>query len=190
MANNVSVTVAEVERPSKTWFPISILSLILLIWLFAIHVDPEIYEVYGAGIALGSWIVLSIILFILFILILGFSLISLPSHETPRDDDKKDDSEVTMKAETGVASAPAPMPNGPQDNIVDYPDKVSGVVYGDTFVPVGDGDTVKLRTMLVRSCMICDHQDACWDKVKGKMKRTKFLRNIDCKQGLKVDVKI
>ena len=95
MANNVVVTVAEVERPSKSWFPISILSLILLVWLFALHVDPDIYNAYGMGIALKSWIIISIILFILFILVLVFSLISLPAHETPVKEEKETKQETS-----------------------------------------------------------------------------------------------
>jgi hypothetical protein len=69
--------------------------------------------------------------------------------------------------------------------LVEYPKKVPGGVYGDTIVRVDPLTKLNLRTLLVRSCMICDRQGKCWDEFMDTVGRNDFLDNIDCKKGLR-----
>ena len=69
--------------------------------------------------------------------------------------------------------------------LVEYPKKVPGGVYGDTIVRVDPLTKLNLRTLLVRSCMICDRQGKCWDEFMETVSRDEFLDNIDCKKGLR-----
>jgi len=70
-------------------------------------------------------------------------------------------------------------------NLVEYPKKVPGGVYGDTIVRVDPLTKLNLRTLLVRSCMICDRQGKCWDEFMDSVSQDEFLNNIDCKKGLR-----
>ncbi|UCE74849.1 MAG: hypothetical protein JSV56_03870, partial [Methanomassiliicoccales archaeon] len=49
--------------------------------------------------------------------------------------------------------------------LVEYPKKVPGGVYGDTIVRIDPLTKLNLRTLLVRSCMICDRQGKCWEEI-------------------------
>lgn len=69
--------------------------------------------------------------------------------------------------------------------LVEYPKKVPGGVYGDTIVRVDTRTKLNLRTLLVRSCMICDRQGKCWEEIMDTIPRDDFLMNIDCKKGLR-----
>jgi len=69
--------------------------------------------------------------------------------------------------------------------LVEYPKKVPGGVYGDTIIRVDPWTKLNLRTLLVRSCLICDRQGKCWEEVMDTISRDEFLENIDCKKGLR-----
>ncbi|UCC41113.1 MAG: hypothetical protein JSV96_06715 [Candidatus Aminicenantes bacterium] len=69
--------------------------------------------------------------------------------------------------------------------LIEYPKKVPGGVYGDTIVRVDPRTKLNLRTLLVRSCMICDRQGKCWEEIMDTIPRDDFLMNIDCKKGLR-----
>jgi hypothetical protein len=69
--------------------------------------------------------------------------------------------------------------------LIEYPKKVAGGVYGDTIIRVDPRTKLNLRTLLVRSCLICDRQGKCWEEVMDTIPRDKFMENIDCKKGLR-----
>ncbi len=68
--------------------------------------------------------------------------------------------------------------------LIEYPKKVPGGVYGDTIVRVDPRSKLNLRTLLVRSCMICDRQGKCWEEIQDAIPRDQFQENIECKKGL------
>lgn len=69
--------------------------------------------------------------------------------------------------------------------LVEYPKKVPGGVYGDTIVRVDPRTKLNLRTLLIRSCLICDRQEKCWEEIQDVVSRDDFLDNIECKKGLR-----
>ena len=69
--------------------------------------------------------------------------------------------------------------------LIEYPKKVPGGVYGDTIIRTAPREKLNLRTLLVRSCMICDRQGKCWEEIKDTLSRDDFLGNIECKKGLR-----
>ncbi len=70
--------------------------------------------------------------------------------------------------------------------LVEYPKKVPGGVYGDTIIRVDPRTKLNLRTLLVRSCLICDRQEKCWEEIQDVVSRDDFLDNIECKKGLRM----
>ncbi|UCE38047.1 MAG: hypothetical protein JSW00_02050 [Thermoplasmata archaeon] len=69
--------------------------------------------------------------------------------------------------------------------LIEYPKKVPGGVYGDTIIRVDPRTKLNTRTLLVRSCMICDRQGKCWEEVQDTVPEDIFLENIECKKGLR-----
>ena len=88
----------------------------------------------------------------------------------------------------------APAPRAPEPparpvgrEVFEYPPKVSGGIYADSHIPIGEGRFLKLRTMIARSCLLCDEQGRCWDIVRTDVEQEFFRSNIDCKEGLKIE---
>ncbi len=95
-------------------------------------------------------------------------------------------------AKAAAAKAPAPKaPEPPAEpagrEVFEYPPKVSGGIYADSHIPVGEGRFLKLRTLIARSCLLCDEQGRCWDIVRTDVDQDFFTSNIDCKEGLKIE---
>jgi len=86
------------------------------------------------------------------------------------------------------SAAPAPAKKEGNAEIVEYPEKVSGGIYADTHLPIGDGKFLKLRTLIARSCLLCEEHDKCFTLVRQDMSAEGFDSNIDCKQGLNIEV--
>ena len=104
-----------------------------------------------------------------------------------------------MEVKTPAVKTPAPTPapsSAPKAHeppakpagreVFEYPPKVSGGIYADSHIPFGEGRFLKLRTMIARSCLLCDEQGKCWDIVRTDVDQEFFSSNIDCKEGLKI----
>jgi hypothetical protein len=72
-----------------------------------------------------------------------------------------------------------------EHGIVEYPPQITGGIYSDTLIPVGGHKILKLRTIIARSCLICDKQVECWPKVRRVISKEDFKTNIECKGGLR-----
>jgi hypothetical protein len=100
---------------------------------------------------------------------------------------------VTAKPAPAAPAAPAPaVPLEPEEGagkpqIIEYPEKTSGGIYADTHIPVGGGRYLKLRTLVARSCILCDEQDRCFNIVRHNVSAEGFKSNIDCREGLKIE---
>jgi len=95
-------------------------------------------------------------------------------------------------ASKGVPVAKAPVEetskDGGKPEVVEYPEKTSGGIYADTHVPIGGGRFLKLRTMVARSCLLCDEQDNCYTLVRHSVSMGDFKSNIDCRDGFKSEL--
>ncbi|RLF30416.1 MAG: hypothetical protein DRJ99_02580 [Thermoplasmata archaeon] len=65
-----------------------------------------------------------------------------------------------------------------------YPKDVEGGVFSSNYIDVDENTVLKLRTLLVRACMLCGKRVECWPKYRGKVDKEDFLANIDCIDGL------
>ena len=92
------------------------------------------------------------------------------------------------QVEVPPTAAPASPKKEGTPQIVEYPEKVSGGIYADSHLPMGDGRFLKLRTLVARSCLLCDEHDKCFTLVRHDMSAEGFNSNIDCKQGLELEV--
>jgi hypothetical protein len=96
-------------------------------------------------------------------------------------------------ASTGTRSSskgPAPQAvtvKAGKPEVVEYPEKISGGIYADSHVPIGDGKFLKLRSMIARSCLLCDEQNRCWDIIRSDIDEADFKSNTDCKEGLGIE---
>jgi hypothetical protein len=72
-----------------------------------------------------------------------------------------------------------------EHGIVEYPPQITGGIYSDSLIPVGKGKILKLRTIIARSCLICDKQVECWPKSRRLVSKEDFKSNIECKGGLR-----
>jgi len=72
-----------------------------------------------------------------------------------------------------------------EQGIIEYPPQITGGIYSDTLLPVGKGKLLKLRTIIARSCLICDKQVECWPKSRRVVSKEDFKSNIECKGGLR-----
>ncbi len=95
---------------------------------------------------------------------------------------------AAAKSAAPAAKAPAPeaTPLSGRKEVLEYPPKVSGGIYADSHIPLGGGRHLKLRTLIARSCLLCDEQDRCWDIVRHDVDQDFFRTNIDCKEGLNI----
>ncbi|MBM4249819.1 MAG: hypothetical protein FJ149_10405 [Euryarchaeota archaeon] len=94
---------------------------------------------------------------------------------------------ATKGAASAKASAPAPAPRPAGREVFEYPPKVSGGIYADSHIPLGEGRFLKLRTQIARSCLLCDEQQTCWEIVRTGVEQEIFASNIDCKEGLNIE---
>jgi hypothetical protein len=98
---------------------------------------------------------------------------------------------ASKKPAAAIAAAPrAPEPPAKpaaSREVFEYPPKISGGIYADSHIPVGEGRFLKLRTIIARSCLLCDEQGKCWDIVREDVEQDLFRSNIDCKEGLKIE---
>jgi outer membrane biosynthesis protein TonB len=62
---------------------------------------------------------------------------------------EKKEVQARVEVEEPVKAEVIEQPEPPK--IIEYPIEVSGGVYGDTFIPVGDGMILKLRTLIIDS---------------------------------------
>lgn len=93
---------------------------------------------------------------------------------------------ITVESQPEVVLATPKKEGKPE--IVEYPEKVSGGIYADTHLPIGDGRFLKLRTLIARSCLLCEEHDKCFTLIRHDMSADGFNSNIDCKQGLNIEV--
>ena len=188
----------EREGISPALWLVPILAIIILFYYFFISMGYNLPTFgrtmdqlkYGSVIILGA--------------LLGVLAVShaLDRRATAASEDESDEVETEEVEETPVAKArpqtkgpqkvPAPKPPEPPAKpagreVFEYPPKVSGGIYADSHISLGDGRLLKLRTQIARACLLCDEQGKCWDIVRTDVDQDFFQSNIDCKEGLKIE---
>lgn len=161
-----------------------LISFFALIWLLAIDFNSHYYEAYGFGIPMVTARSGVIGLYVVFIVIITISYITKAVGG--------EEGEVQMAEVVGGGVAEASEGEGGgivveevKEKTLEYPPKISGAIYGDVYVDVGDDTKLLVRTVLARLCVLCDNQHACWEKVKGKISWEDFINNTECKVGLR-----
>ncbi len=161
-----STTVAHVrvaEKQRAHWFGI-IIGVIVFGWVFLLHVYPSLLFIFKFGFGLQGWRLLSLI--ILGVVALGeLGAYARAKTTTPVIEEKTAERE--------------------EKKIYEYPPKVTGVIYADTYIPIEENVFLKVRSMLARSCKICYNREECWEKAREKMSEEEFLSNMECKEGLR-----
>lgn len=199
------------KRVSGSIFIVPFLAIILMMWLFALHMYPDIYEKYGYDITLEVWRIIGLLILIILIAMvfmasmstgspgvvvssekkpmMAISDVKKPLEVVPDQEEEADEkAEFVADDEKGEEEKPVkPADKGPK--MVDYPPKITGGVYGDTIIPLGRIAKVNIRTIIVRSCSICNHKKDCWGAVKDVLSEDDFKFNVDCIPGLEKVIK-
>jgi flagellar basal body-associated protein FliL len=213
MQGETKLEEANAHKASGSIWIFVIISFFLFIWLMMINLQPDFYdESMSFGLDFTTWIIIYCLIMIFFfaIIMVGYfpfqagtpaavgaatedstktqEFKAVPSENTEAQPEvlvvEAEAIEVELEEEEGVQTGS--VYEGPiKPKLVEYPKKVPGGVYGDTIIRVDYDTKLNLRTLLVRSCMICDRQDKCWEEVRAFLDRDKFLENIECKSGLR-----
>jgi hypothetical protein len=196
--------------PAGLWL-VPLLAVLLFIWVLILKLDayPPLFFKSDNQQPLA----IAAIFQVLFLLLLGLVYSSRSKIEDETIDELKKtyvspeekigkttkgdevDGEELIEVETEVVEeeemkAP-PTKKAPETlvdtehGIVEYPPQITGGIYSDTLIPVGRGNILKLRTIIARSCIICDKQVECWPKVRRLISKEDFKSNIECKGGLR-----
>ena len=72
-----------------------------------------------------------------------------------------------------------------EKTFIEYPEKITGGIYGDAVIDIGNGTQLVFRHMLARVCAVCDKRNNCWQQVRDNMTEKDFKSNTDCKDGLR-----
>ena len=198
------------KRVSGGIFLVPILAFMLMVWLFALHMYPDIYAEHSYGLSLELWRIVGLIILIILIAIILMAFMSTgnttvvvssptpmkaiveaekppevilddtPEEKPSAGDDDKPEFVEDEKAEK-------PKEKGPQ--MIDYPPKITGGVYGDNVIPLGQIAKVNIRTIIIRACSICGHKAQCWSDVKDVLDEDDFKFNVDCIPGLEKMIK-
>jgi hypothetical protein len=186
----------EREGMSPALWLVPILAIIDLLYYFLLSMG---YDLPTFGLSMWAFNYGSVGIQGALLVVLAVSH-ALDRRATAASDDEADESEVEEVEEAPApkpkaAAAPkAPAPRAPEPpakpagrEVYEYPPKVSGGIYADSHIPFGDGRFLKLRTLIARSCLLCDEQGRCWDIVRTDVEQEFFRSNIDCKDGLKIE---
>jgi len=203
----------EPPRPSAPkWLAIfPTVSGIMLLWLFALRLD--LYSPFYFDANQQAPIAIVIALDVLFLILLGIAFSSRARHDEERIDElaktyvapeervgaSKEggevDGEELVEVEPEVVEdedmqAAPPLKSKHEalihdQGVIDYPPQITGGIYSDTLVPVGRGTILKLRTIIARSCILCDKKVECWPRSRRTITKEDFMANTECKGGLR-----
>jgi len=191
----------EREGISPALWMVPILAIIILLYYFSLSMGFD-WPTFGRSmdqLKYGSVIVLGALLGILAVSHALDRRASVASEDDVEETDVEEVEEVPApkpktEARNTSVKAPAPAPKSPETSakpagkeVFEYPPKVSGGIYADSHLSIGEGRFLKLRTMIARSCLLCDEQGKCWDIVRTDVEQEFFASNIDCKEGLKIE---
>lgn len=141
-----------------------LLAIIVMLWVFLLHASPSLFHMFPFGITLGQWRIISLVLLALVLAAEGYTYMNVGEA-------------------SGGSAEEAEIKPGKRT--IEYPPKITGVIYADTYVTLSDSRDVKVRTMLARTCPLCENKDDCWEKTKGKISEDDFASNMECMEGLR-----
>ena len=164
MAEDNIASVKTVKEYKIKWLA-PLLAFLFMAWVMLLHVSPDFYHTFPFPFSLSVWR-LGAIIFLLVLLVaelVAYASVGR-SHIT--------EEEILSASKKEVAQ-------------VEYPAKIFGVIYADTYIPLEDDEELKLRTMLARACSLCEKEEECWEKHSGILAREDFNSNLECVKGLR-----
>ncbi|MEW5761492.1 MAG: hypothetical protein AB1779_12080 [Candidatus Thermoplasmatota archaeon] len=171
----------------------TVIGILYLFWLIIL----PIYFPKFFGIPFEYWVNFGILIIVLLIFITTLAFlfqrtgeekkVVITTHE-PHEEllEVEPDYVETRKIEIPkeVVEMEEKFPIGYKE-VIEYPKKVKGGIYGNAYIPLKDGRLLKLRTLLLRACILCEEQDICWQSCKKFVDFNEFKENVDCREGLK-----
>jgi len=161
------------------WWPVFV-AVPLTLFLFYIHLKPSLYESFGAGMALQTWTTVIILAMGILVFFSGMRYLSLGAEEEEAEEipttesGQEQDSDNVVVEDVEVQRA----------DTIEYPEKISGGIYGDVAIWIDEDKKLLVRTMLARLCRLCKEQQDCWKTIEDTASWDSFLTNIHCREGL------
>jgi hypothetical protein len=175
---------------SKKVIIFPIIAGLLLAYAFGQYIDPDNY-IDPSGMSLGTLRMLVVGVEILLIVVLGMVYIaSLPVEEEGGitvEAEEKPKHRITVEVDKGVTIEDIEGDGEAEvgeKTFVEHPEKISGGIYGDAVINMGNNTELVLRHMMARVCAVCDKKDNCWNQVQDTVSEKDFKQNTDCKDGL------
>ncbi|MDG6220594.1 MAG: hypothetical protein QCI38_04000 [Candidatus Thermoplasmatota archaeon] len=141
-----------------------IIALLFFLWIFMLHLSPSFYYAFPMGIDLATWRLAGMGVFVVIIAAEAYTLTKASGSSQEMEDEE---SPKTKK------------------KVLEYPPKITGVIYADTYIPINEGVDLKMRTMLARACALCEKEEECWEKSGAGLDKKDFEANMECKEGLR-----
>ncbi len=179
----LGVEVVDEEQGIGAWiWLIPILGILTFLFTLRLYISQDFYAQYSMGISLQTWKSLTAGAMILYIIVLMLVYIS----KRPTEGEEEEQVEaLPVAAEEKSGAVVVEDITEEEEETIEYPPKITGAIYGDALIDIGNKKKLLLRTLLARLCIVCDNQDACWEQVKDTISREEFYDNVECKFGLK-----
>jgi len=183
MAEDEAVGQTTEKRGAGVYILLILASVAIYAWLFAMMYSNDLYNSLNflnftreslTSMKGALFLMLPLAMVVIVMIVRGPSGVTAVEAEEVYSEPSEDAQEEPPAEEAPVTG-----------DVVEWPSRITGAIYGDVSIPLGNGDALKLRTLLARSCLLCDNQGKCWEEWRDSLQMDDFLANADCKQGLK-----
>lgn len=158
---------------------------LFLLLVIGMYLSPNLYLSMGMGLSYSWWNNMALVVLAIMLILTGLMhLMRTPQGATEATTSPPDSEAPEATDETTVEPEEEPEPGIGEERVVEYPQKITGAIYGDVLVRVDKGTKVKVRTLLARSCLLCDHQEKCYKEYGEYVDEDDFLANTECKRYL------
>ncbi|MCK4718047.1 MAG: hypothetical protein KAT70_05200 [Thermoplasmata archaeon] len=163
---DTDVVVAHVEKGHTMARAGPLVAILITLWVFMLHVSPSFFHTFPFGLGLDTWRVIATV--VLGLVLLMEARVVFGSAKPEKQSKKAEKEEGAGEKVT-----------------VDYPPKITGVIYADTYMPIDGLTELKMRTMMARACPLCENEEECWEKAGKSISKEDFMANMECKEGLR-----
>jgi len=73
----------------------------------------------------------------------------------------------------------------PKPETITYPKKIPGYLYARTTIQISPYKKLIYRTVVGRSCLLCEKRKECYGKYRDRIPYAKFIKNVECEEGLR-----
>ena len=172
------------EQGGNGYLIFPVIGTIFFLLVLGFYVSPELYLSMGMGLSYAWWSNMAMIVLLIMLILTGLvHMMRMSPEATEAVTSPPETSASRVEEETVIKPEEEPVASG-EPRVVEYPQKITGAIYGDVLIKVDPLVKLKLRTLLARSCLLCDHQEKCYKEYGEYVDEDDFLANTECKRYL------